>query len=144
MQLSVSKKEGFMTKATKIKQLSFDMPDKPGLLSEVTGAIRAAKATISSICAYAMDGKAFFMVITDSNAQTKKALAKLGAKSVKEEDVVAVEVPNKAGELDKVAKKLADANIDIYYLFGSAASGKTAAVILSSSDNKKVIKVISK
>jgi hypothetical protein len=63
---------------------------------------------------------------------------------VKEEDVVAVEVPNKAGELDKVAKKLADANIDIYYLFGSAASGKTAAVILSSSDNKKVIKVISK
>jgi len=132
-----------MAKAIKTKQLSFGMPDKTGLLSEVTAAIQAAKANMSSICAYAMDGRAFFMVTTESNAKAKKAISKLGAK-VKEEDVVAVETPNRVGELDKVAKKLADAGIDIYYIFGTASTGKTAAVVFSSSDNKKLIKVVNK
>ena len=132
-----------MAKAIITKQLSFGMPDKTGLLSEVTAAVQAAKANMRSICAYAMDGRAFFMLITDSNAKAKKAISKLGAK-VKKEDVVAVEMPNRVGQLDKVSKKLADAGIDIYYIFGTASTGKTATFVFSSSDNKKLIKVVNK
>ncbi|HET6515787.1 MAG TPA: ACT domain-containing protein [Thermodesulfovibrionales bacterium] len=132
-----------MTRGKKVKQLEFDMPDRPGLLSEVTTALAAAKVNISSICAYGMEGKAFFMLITDGNAKAKKALAKLGAKA-EEEDVFAVEMPNKAGELQKVAKKIADAGININYVYGATATGKTATCIFSSSDNKKALKVLSK
>ncbi|MBI4681609.1 MAG: ACT domain-containing protein, partial [Nitrospirae bacterium] len=46
--------------AKKIKQLSFGMKDKPGLLAEVTAALNGAKVNISSICAYGMEGKAYF------------------------------------------------------------------------------------
>lgn len=132
-----------MAKAKKVKQLSFGMSDKPGLLSEVTAAIAAAKVNISSICAYGMEGKAFFMLITDSNAKAKKALSRLGLK-VDEEDVFAVEMPNKAGELQKVARKIADAGINIIYMYGTASAGKFSTCIFSSSDNTKAVKVINK
>lgn len=132
-----------MAKAKKVKQLGFGMSDKPGLLSDVTAAIAGAKANITSICAYGMEGKAYFMIVTDNNAKAKKALSKLELK-VDEEEVFAVEMPNKAGELQKVAKKIADAGINIIYIYGTAAAGKSSTCIFSSSDNKKALKVINR
>ena len=132
-----------MAKAKKVKQLSFGMPDKPGQLAAITTAIAAAKTNITSSCAYGMEGKAFFMLVTDSNAKAKKALAKLGVKAG-EEDVFAVEMQNKPGELLKVAAKLADAGININYMYGTTGTGKSAVCIFSSSDDKKAIKVLNK
>ena len=83
-----------MAKAKKVKQLSFIMPNRVGLLSELSMAIAKEKVNINAICAYEMEDKAYFMMITDSNAKAKKALSPLGA-WVQEEDVIAVELPNK-------------------------------------------------
>lgn len=132
-----------MAKAKKIKQLSFGAKDKPGLLAEVTAALSGAKVNISSICAYGMEGKAYFMLLTDSNAKAKKALAGLGVK-IDEEDVFAVDIPNRPGEMQKVADKIAAAGININYIYGTASAGKSSICIFSSSDDKKVLKVINK
>jgi hypothetical protein len=132
-----------MAKARKVKEISFTLPNRVGLLSEITRAIAGAKVNISAICAYAMENKAFFMLTTDSNAKAKKALAPLGVK-IKEEDVVEVEVPNKSGELEKVAKRLAGAGIDIEYMYATAGGGKTATCVFKTADDKKTIKVINK
>lgn len=132
-----------MAKARKVKQLSFTLPDKAGLLSEVTGAIAGAKVSMSAICAYAMENKAYFMLNADNNAKAKKALLSLRVK-IEEEDVVAVEMPNKAGELNKVAKRIADAGISIFYMYGTAAAGKSSVCIFSTADDNKTIKVINK
>ncbi len=132
-----------MAKAKKLKQLGFTMPNRAGLLSEVTAAIAGAKVTINSICAYEMENNAHFMLTTDSNAKAKKALAKLGIE-IKEEDVIAVEVPHKAGELHKVAKKIVDAGININYIYGTAGPGKSAIGVLKTSDDTKAIRVINK
>ncbi|HWR58375.1 MAG TPA: ACT domain-containing protein [Thermodesulfovibrionales bacterium] len=132
-----------MAKAKKVKQLSFEMPDRPGLLSEVTSAVSEAKVNITAICAYGMEGKAYFMLTTDSNAAAKKRLAKLGV-TTKEEEVFAVEMANKAGELRNAAKALAGAGININYMYGTAAAGKTAVCVFSTSDDKKAIKAINK
>jgi hypothetical protein len=132
-----------MAKARKVKEISFSVPNKVGLLSEVTAAIAGAKVNIAAIGAYAMESSATFMMITDSNAKAKKALAPLGA-AIDEKDVVEVEVPNKPGELQKVAKKIADAGIDIEYMYATAGAGKTAACVFKTADDKKAIKVINK
>ncbi len=134
-----------MAKAKSIKQLSFTIGDRPGLLSEITTAITGVKVSITALCAYGMDGKAYFMMITDSNAKAKKALSGLGIEFTKEyEDVFGVEMPNKAGELQKVARKIADAGINIYYTYGTTDAGKTSTCIFSTSDNKKAIKAVNK
>jgi hypothetical protein len=132
-----------MAKAKKVKQLSFSMPDRPGLLSEITGAISGAKVNINAVCAYAMDNNAFFMMITESNAKAKKAVSKLNI-TPKEEDVIAVEMPNTTGSLQKVAKRISDAGININYMYGTAGAGKSSVCVFSTSDDKKAIKAINK
>lgn len=132
-----------MTKALKNKQLSFTMPDKAGLLLEVTSALAGAKVSISAICAYGMDNKAYFMLTTDSNAKAKKALANLAGR-IDEEDVIGIEMPNRVGELQKVAKKIADAGINIVYMYGTTGAGKSSTCIFKTSDDKKAIKAVNK
>jgi hypothetical protein len=132
-----------MAKATKMKQLSLEMSDKPGQLAEVAAALGKAKVNISGICAYGMEGKAYFMLITDSNAKAKKALAKLG-REIREEDVFAVEMPNKVGELHNTARKIAEAGINVNYIYGTASSGKPSVGIFSTDDDKKALRLINK
>lgn len=132
-----------MAKALKTKQLSFTMPDKAGLLLEVTTALSGAKISISAICAYGMDNKAYFMLTTDSNAKARKALAKLAGR-IDEEDVIGIEMPDRVGELQKVAKKIADAGINIVYMYGTTGAGRSSTCIFKTSDDKKAIKAINK
>jgi len=133
-----------MAKAKKIKHLSFMMPDRPGLLNDIATALTNKKINISAICAYGMQGEATFMLTTDSNAKAKKILAPLGIADLKEYDVIAVEMPNKAGELQKVAARLGDAGINIHYLYGTTVLGRSATCIFATSDDVRAIKLINK
>jgi len=133
-----------MAKAKISKQLSFALANRVGLLSKISTALADAKVNINAICAYAMGKKAYFMLITDKNAQAKKALSKL-KRNFEEEDVVSVEMPNRAGELQKIAKKIADAEIDIIYMYGTAAgAGKFSICVFKTIDDKKAVRVINK
>ena len=131
-----------MAKAMKMKQLSFSLPNKIGLLSELTSFITAAKINIQAICAYGMGEEGYFMIITDDNAKAKKVISHMGAE-VKTEEVVAVEVPNKMGQLQQVAKKISDAGIDISYVYGSPVKSRMT-LILKTADDKKALKALSK
>ena len=131
-----------MAKARKVKEIRLFMLDKIGLLSEVTTAIAKAKVNINTICAYAMENHAFFMLTTSSHAKAKKALAPLGF-GIEEKDVIQVEVPNKPGELQKVAEKIADAGVDIEYMYATTGGSK-ATCIFKTADDQKAMKVIRK
>lgn len=132
-----------MAKAKKVKQLSFMMPDRAGLLSEIAAALGALKVNIGAICAYGMQNEATFMLTADSIAKAKKALAPLGVE-LKENDVFAVEMTNKPGELQKVAKKIADAGINIIYMYGTTTAGRSATCVFATSDDAQAIKLINK
>ena len=131
-----------MTKAMKRKQLSFTLPDRIGLLSEVTAFITAAKINIEAICAYGMGDEGYFMIITDNNIKAKEVISQMGVE-VKAEDVIAVEVPNKLGQLQQVAKKISDAGIDISYVYGSPVKQKMTLIIKTAND-KNAIKALAK
>ena len=132
-----------MTKAKKVKQLSFTMATRIGLLQEIGASIAAMKVNIDSICAYDSEDKAHFMLTTDSPAKAKKAIGKFGT-DIDEKDVLSVEMPNKVGELQKVLKKLADAGINIIETYGSTGTGRSSACVFSTSDNTKAIRIINK
>jgi hypothetical protein len=132
-----------MTKAKKLKHLQFMMPDKAGQLAEVTTVLANARVNVSAICAYGMQGEATFMFAADSPAKAKKALAPLGVE-IKEYDVVSVEMLNKPGELQKIAKKIGDAGINIIYMYGTTVSGRSATCIIATSDDAAAIKLINK
>ncbi len=132
-----------MAKAVKAALLSFDTEDRPGLLADVTTQLAQAKVNVTAICAYSMENRAYVDMTTDSAPKAKKALAGLGIKA-EQEDVIAVEVPNKVGELQKVAKAIADAGINVTYMYGTTSSGRTSTALFSTSDNRKALKAINK
>jgi hypothetical protein len=129
-----------MIRATKGKQLCFSLPSRIGLLSEVSSLITTAKINIEGICAYAMDDIGHFMLLTDNQAKAKKILSHMGAE-VRSEDIIMVMMPNKVGELQKAAKKISDAGIDITYIYGSPIKGRMT-LILKTANDRKAIKVL--
>ena len=132
-----------MAKATKTKQLTFDKENRVGLLAEVSSALAAAGVNITGLCAYQMNDRAYFMLMTDDNAKAKRALKKIDARA-KEEAGVLVEMPNKVGELEKVATKLAEAGVDIEYTYGTAASKRSTFCVFKTDKDAKAIRVINK
>ena len=57
------------------------------------------------------------------------------------EEIITVEMPNKLGELQKVAKKISNAGIDISYIYGSPVKGKMT-IVLKTANDKKALKVL--
>jgi hypothetical protein len=131
-----------MAIAKRAKQLSFTLPNKVGLLAEVTIFIAAAKINIEAICAYEMEDEGCFMLITNNTAKTKKILLNMGAE-VETDDVIMVEMPNKPGQIHRAAKKISDAGIDVHYVYGSPARGKMT-IIFKTADDRKAIRLLNK
>jgi hypothetical protein len=129
-----------MAKTMKMKQLSFSLPNRIGLLSELSSFLTAAKINIEAICAYGMGDEGYFMIVTDNNAKAKKVISQMGAE-VKVEEVIAVEMPNKVGQLRQAAKRISDAGVDIDYVYGSPVQGKMT-VIFKTADEKKALKAL--
>jgi hypothetical protein len=131
-----------MAKAMKSKQLTFSLPNRIGLLSEVATALAEAKVNIEAICAYER-GYGFFMMVADDTAKAKKVLTRMGAK-VHVEDVIFVQVPNRVGQLEIISKKIADAGINVIFIYGSPGKGKTATLVLHTANDRKTMKLLEK
>jgi len=131
-----------MAKTMKMKELSFSLPNRIGLLSELSSFLTAAKVNIEAICAYGMGDEGYFMIVTDNNAKAKKVISQMGAE-VKEEEVIAVEMPNRVGQMRQAAKQISDAGVDIHYVYGSPVRGKMT-VIFKTADDKRALKALNK
>ncbi len=130
-----------MSRAFKLNQLVFMLPDQVGLLNKITTALADENVNIKAICAYGLEGEANFMMVTDDNAKAKEALSKIGV-DVKEEAVTAVEMEDKPGELQKVARKIAEAGINILYMYGTTAGAESAICIFRTLDADQTIAVV--
>lgn len=131
-----------MAKTMKMKQLSFSLPNRIGLLSELSSFLTAAKVNIEAICAYGMGDEGYFMIITDNNTKAKKVISQMGAE-VKAEKVIVAEMPNRVGQLRQAAKQISDAGVDIHYVYGSPVRGKMT-VIFKTADDKRALKALNK
>jgi hypothetical protein len=132
-----------MAIAAKAKQLSFEMPNKVGLVHEISAALSAAKINITSLFGIETGDMAIIMLITSDTMAAKKILKKMGAVAGTT-DVVTIELANKPGEFTKISGIIAQGGVDIISVFGTASSAKTSMVVLKTSDDKKVLKLLNK
>lgn len=129
-------------KAVKGEEIVLATENKVGKLSEITSLICSNGINIRAICAYADNGKAIFMLLTSDNTKAKQVLSKAGNLST--DEVVIVDMPDKVGELDKIASNLKQAGVDLNYIYGTTAEpGKSATLVISSNDNEKALEAIS-
>ncbi len=127
--------------AMQAMQLYATFPNRIGLLAEVTAALKDANVNILAICAYEFEGRGEFMMVTDNNGSAMEVLRDMGAE-VSEAAVIGVELPNRVGALHEVAKRVAEAEVDIDLLYAANYSGDTVAVIMSTADDPRVLELL--
>ena len=132
-----------MAKAKIVRLISFSLPNKVGQLAAVSELIAGVKVSIQAFSASDSGANAGFTIAVKNAAKAKKALASLGV-ALTEQEALYVEMPNKAGRLQKVANKLAEAGINITSSWATAFTGKTASCILMTSDDKKALAALNR
>jgi hypothetical protein len=124
-----------------MKQCMVETPDEVGTLAKVLGAAKAAGVNVKGICAYSMEGKGHFMILSDACDDACGAFKSGGWKCTWDE-VVAVAIPDKVGAGAELAGKLAAAGINIEYTYGSNAGGADFLAVFKTSDNAKAAQVL--
>ncbi|MBU4149878.1 MAG: hypothetical protein KKB52_06015 [Candidatus Omnitrophica bacterium] len=133
-----------MANCKKVKELVITTEDKAGMLSELTSNISAKGVNISAICAYSMEGKAIFMILTSDNQKAKAAAEGKGWKT-DESEVVVVELADKVGAAKEIGEKLKAKNVNLRYCYGTTctcAPDCACKLVLKSDDNDAIISAL--
>jgi len=118
-----------------VQEIVVKMPARVGLLADISAAIRQVGVNITAVSAYERDGEGKFLLVTTDNAKAVQALAAMGAQAT-EKTVVSADMPNRPGALEEAARKIADAGINIDYIYGTT-NADSATLILKTDDDAK-------
>ena len=116
-----------------------------GLTAKVAAAMAAENVNILAGTGYSASAfrrKATFTLIVDNLEKAERALERIGADEIQDSMVLLVETENKVGALEKIAKAISNAGINIYYFYSTTSSGKTATCVFKTADDQKAIKVL--
>lgn len=100
-----------------LKQFDVYVQNKPGELAKICEMLGGQGVNIKAIASERAPNRPMIKIVTDDETTTKSALARTGI-VYDMRDVIAVKMPDRPGELGKVARKLARAmvNVDSIYI----------------------------
>ena len=122
------------------KEIVVTEKNKIGILANISKILADHGINIEGVAGYAAGGEAQIMLVAEDNLRAADAIKKAGYKSVKENEVVVVDLINKPGALKNITAKLVSGGIDIKYAYGTVCSGGCPAkLVLSTSNNEKAV-----
>ena len=104
-----------------MKDLTVTLEDRPGTLAGLGEATGAAGINIEGMCLTTGGGRAAVHLLVDDAAAARDALGSAGIEVDTESDVLVVDVEDRPGTMGEVARKVADAGVNIalaYSTFG--------------------------
>ncbi len=105
------------------------MENRPGRLAALTQALADAGVNIEALTAYGYDGDASVRLIVSDSSATARVLDEAGL-HYNERTVLTAHLPHRPGELARLTRSLADANvnIDALYVLKTSADGIELAI----------------
>lgn len=121
-----------------IKQISVFLENKPGKLEEMTRVLADAGIALRALSLAETMDFGIVRIIVDDAYKTALVLKEHNFVSSRN-NVVAVEIPDVVGGLNKVLAVLADAGVNLEYMYSTLAGGEgtSAHMILRVEDTKK-------
>ncbi|MCX5680237.1 MAG: hypothetical protein NTZ95_06270 [Candidatus Omnitrophica bacterium] len=118
--------------------------NKVGLLADIATMLANQSVNVEAASGYEIDGTASLRLVTNANLGIVAELRAKKYKSVKETEVVLVELSNKPGALKVVTTELGKNKIDIkcLYVTSSSKGGESSRMVLSTSDNEKAMALL--
>ena len=127
----------------KVEQISVFLENKPGALSEVTQILGESGVNIRALSLADTKDFGILRLIVNDNEKARQTLDQKGF-TVRKTDVVAVEVPDRPGGLAAIMKILAEAKINVEYLYAFVQqSGQNAIIIFRFDETDRAIAVLS-
>lgn len=126
----------------KVEQISVFLENKPGALADVTRILGEAGINIRALSLADTKDFGILRLIVNDNEKAKTVLGARGF-TVRKTEVVAVEVPDRPGGLAAIMKILADAEINVEYLYAFVQqSGQNAIIIFRFDETDRAIEVL--
>lgn len=117
------------------------MPNRIGLLADVTDAIGQAGIDIAAISAYERGGEGEFLLVTENDQGAAEALRGMNAE-VRETSVVLVDLEDRPRALHDAVQKLAEEGIDVEYAYGTTSDSRNAQVVMRTSDDMRALDLL--
>ena len=126
----------------RVTQITVTLQNKPGTLAQLCSTLRDAGVNIFAVVASEIRGRGKVRLLVDNPDKAKDAL--MAAKiRFSEEEAIAIELDNRPGALGEVAKKLAQAKINIRYAYATTSEGSAkATVVMAVSDVAKALGIL--
>lgn len=104
--------------AEPLTDLTVTLEDRPGTLATAASALGKAGVNIEGICGFSTEGdKAVGHILVQDAGKARRALEGAGTQVRSEHPVILLEIPDRPGELGKVAQKIADAGVNITTIY---------------------------
>lgn len=117
--------------------------NKVGLLADMALIAVNNAINIEAVLGYEAGNTAKILMITNANLKIITELKKKRYKSIKETEVILVDLENRPGALKLVTMELKNNHIDIKYIYvTSPSSGASAKMVLQTSDNEKAMSLL--
>ena len=121
--------------------------NKVGILADVSKMLSLKGINIEAALGYEVGPIAKLLVVTNANLVIVNELKKMKYKSVKETEVLLVDLDNKPGALKVVSTEMKENKIDIKYVYltpCTCAPRGSSRMVLQTSDNERAMAVLSK
>src|SRR5690606_39021523 len=119
------------------------LDNRPGVLANVCGDLAQAKINIKGIYVENLVDHSAVRVVVDDPDKATHLLGEAGV-LVFENEVVAVSMDNKPGELVAIAKQLGKARVNIDYMYGSTPERGKATIFLRVGNVKRAQEVLAR
>ena len=118
-----------------------ELENRPGELARLAEAVGQRGINITAIGAVASGSGGGIGLLTNDEAGTREALQAAGI-TVKEIGLVSVNLEHRAGTLAEVARKLADAGVNVELILATGMSGSNVSVALGVDDVEAAQRVV--
>ncbi|NHW88605.1 MAG: acetolactate synthase [Archaeoglobi archaeon] len=124
-----------------IRQISVFVENKPGRLASVTGVLFEKGINLRAFMIADAGDFGIIRMVVDKTDEAYKALKEAGF-TVAINEVLAVEVEDKPGELYRIAKALGDEGINIDYVYAFTSEKHKALIIFRVDNLERAVKIL--
>jgi len=110
------------------KELNIQLENRPGTLAKMCKGLAERKVNILAVQASTAERRSQVHLVVENLSTAKTVLAAEGL-TYAEADIVQLRLPNRPGELARVAAKLAEANINIDYAYAGVEPVTNAPLV---------------
>lgn len=116
------------------KEIVLRMPNAIGTLNDIAKTLAEKGINILAVSAWVEGPDVVIRLLTDDTARAADAL-RARKHSVREVDVIVMELPHKPGMLRRITDHLVADEIDIHHLYATSAAGQDRALVVFATAN---------